>query len=130
MRPAKFLLVDDDSATIELFAKILRLDGYEVHTALDADSALRAVSDEEAPFDAVIMDLRMPTSDGLTLLRRARGIESMRDVPVAIVTGDYFVSPETTAELRQLGARIRFKPLWADELLALARTLIEVRPGR
>ena len=46
------------------------------------------------------------------------------DVPVAIVTGDYFLSEPIQHELKSLGASIRFKPLWLEDLIALARTLI------
>jgi hypothetical protein len=44
---------------------------------------------------------------------------------VAIVTGDYFMSEPVQHELRALGASIRFKPLWLEDLVALARTLID-----
>jgi hypothetical protein len=45
-------------------------------------------------------------------------------LPVAIVTGDYFLSEPIQHELKSLGASIRFKPLWLEDLIALARTLI------
>jgi hypothetical protein len=43
---------------------------------------------------------------------------------VAIVTGDYFLDDPTAAELKALGASLRFKPLWLEDLVALARTLL------
>jgi hypothetical protein len=46
------------------------------------------------------------------------------DIPVAIVTGDYFLSDALQQELTSLGASLRFKPLWLEDLVALARTLI------
>jgi hypothetical protein len=45
---------------------------------------------------------------------------------VAIVTGDYFLSEPVQQELRALGASIRFKPLWLEDLIALAKTLINI----
>jgi hypothetical protein len=47
-------------------------------------------------------------------------------VPVAIVTGDYFLDDDIAAELRQLGAEVKFKPLWLDDLVDLARNLLKV----
>jgi hypothetical protein len=44
--------------------------------------------------------------------------------PVAIVTGDYFLPDPVQHELKSLGATIRFKPLWLDDLISLARTLV------
>ena len=43
---------------------------------------------------------------------------------VAIVTGDYFLPDPITQELTSLGAAIRFKPLWLEDLIALAKTLV------
>ena len=49
------------------------------------------------------------------------------DAPIAsyrIVTGDYFLPDPIQMELKALGASIRFKPLWLEDLIALARTLV------
>jgi hypothetical protein len=46
------------------------------------------------------------------------------DVPVAIVTGDYFLPESIQQELKLLGASLRFKPMWLEDLIALARTLV------
>jgi len=46
--------------------------------------------------------------------------------PVAIVTGDYFLDDSISTELRELGAELRFKPLWLEDLVGLARTLLKV----
>jgi two-component system response regulator PrrA len=76
--------------------------------------------------DAIILDLRMPLVDGVRFLQRLRADKKQRDVPVAIVTGDYFLDDEVTDELRRLGAEVRFKPLWLDDLVGLARNLLKV----
>jgi DNA-binding response OmpR family regulator len=64
--------------------------------------------------------------DGLGFLRRLREQTNQRDTPVAIVTGDYFLDDSVSAELRQLGAELKFKPLWLEDLVGLARTLLKV----
>jgi hypothetical protein len=46
------------------------------------------------------------------------------EVPVAIVTGDYFLADPIQHELKSLGASIRFKPMYLDDLVTLARTLV------
>jgi CheY-like chemotaxis protein len=66
----------------------------------------------------------MPLLDGLEFLRRLRSIPQLRDTPVAIVTGDYFLEDEVTRELQDLGAMVLFKPLWLDQLVDLARQLL------
>ena len=44
----------------------------------------------------------------------------------AIVTGDYFLEDAVSTELHELGAQLRFKPLWLEDLVGLARNLLNV----
>ena len=125
---AKILIVDDDEGVTQTFARMLRLEGYHVHTALTAEMGLREAQTSHP--DAIILDLRMPLVDGLGFLRRLRAVEDQRNVPVAIVTGDYFLDDTVSNELRELGAELRFKPMWLEDLVGLARTLLQVNTGR
>jgi DNA-binding response OmpR family regulator len=119
---AKILIVDDDEGVTQTFARMLRLEGYQVRTAVSAESGLR-VAEESHP-DAIILDLRMPLVDGLGFLRRLRAKDEQRQTPVAIVTGDYFLDDSVSTELRELGAELRFKPMWLEDLVGLARNLL------
>ncbi len=121
---ATILIVDDDEGVTQTFARMLRLEGYSVRTAMTAENGLREA--ETAHPDAIILDLRMPLVDGLGFLRRLRTREGNRDTPVAIVTGDYFLEDEISAELQALGAELRFKPMWLEDLVGLARNLLKV----
>jgi len=106
----------------ETFARMLRLEGYQVRTAVCAERGLREA--EDSPPDAIILDLRMPLIDGLGFLRRLRAHTDQRDTPVAIVTGDYMIDDSILNEFRRLNAKILFKPLWLDDLVALAARLV------
>ena len=121
---ATILIVDDDEGVTQTFARMLRLEGYGVRTAINAETGLRE-ADKSHP-DAIILDLRMPLVDGLGFLRRLRARDEQRDTPVAIVTGDYFLGNQVSAELRELGAELKFKPLWLEDLVGLARHLLQV----
>ena len=123
--PASILVVDDDEAVTQTFARMLRMEGYTVRTAISAEAGLHA-SARSRP-DAIILDLRMPLVDGLGFLRRLRGRQELKDVPVAVVTGDYFLDDRLSNELTELGAQLTFKPLWYEDLLALARKLVQVK---
>jgi two-component system response regulator PrrA len=118
----KILIVDDDEGVTQTFARMLRLEGYQVRTAVNAESGLLLA--EESHPDAIILDLRMPLLDGLGFLRRLRARDGQRATPVAIVTGDYFLDDSVSAELRELGAELRFKPMWLEDLVGLARNLL------
>lgn len=117
------LIVDDDPSVTETFERMLRLEGYNVVTALSAEAGLTQA--EKASPNAIILDLRMPLTDGLQFLRILRTKPGLQNVPVAIVTGDYFLDQQVSNELRDLGADLRFKPLWLEDLLALARNLLK-----
>jgi DNA-binding response OmpR family regulator len=119
---ARILIVDDDVSVTDTFSRILRLEGYEVWAALSADGGL-SLAQAHRPH-AVILDLRMPLTNGLQFLRAIRAIPGLTTTPVAIVTGDYHLEDAQAAEIRALGAELRYKPLWMEELVILARELL------
>src|SRR5947208_2665654 len=121
----RLLIVDDDVSTTETFAQILTLEGYDVRTADTAESGLREF--ESAHPDAIILDLRMPFINGLGLLYRLRAVESDRRTPVVIVTGDQCLDDSVIRELKDLGAEVKFKPLWLEDLVDVARSLVQAR---
>jgi DNA-binding response OmpR family regulator len=100
---------------------MLRLEGYEVYTAMNAETGLREAQATEP--DAIILDLRMPLINGLGFLYRLRTWDEHRRIPVAIVTGAV-VDDSVQAELSELGAELRFKPLWLEDVVDLARQLV------
>ena len=116
--------VDDDFATVDTFAQVLRLEGYEVRTALSAEGGMRAVQASRP--DAILVDFRMPLANGVEFLRQLRTDEGHRDTPVAIVTGDS-LDDSVATEVHQLGARVAFKPLLVPELVDLTRRLLAGR---
>ena len=121
---ARVLIVDDDVSVTELFARMLRLEGFEVWAAHSADEGL-SLAQTHRPH-AVILDLRMPLTSGVQVLRALRALPGMQHTPVTIVTGDYYLAESQIAEIQSLGADVRFKPLWLDELVTLARDMLHI----
>jgi CheY-like chemotaxis protein len=119
---ATILVVDDDPTVGLTFSRILERDGHHVVLAESAADGLVAVEQEEP--DAVILDMRMPLMGGLEFLRRVRRDGPALTLPVGIVTGDYFMKDDVLAELASLGATVRYKPVWMDDLQALTRDLL------
>ena len=120
----RVLIVDDDGATADSFSRTLRLEGYEVWAGLSAEEGLTLAQTHQP--HAVVLDLRMPLTSGLQFLRAIRAIEGLATTPVAIVTGDDGLDDEVRDEIRALGAELRFKPIWIEELVTLARELLRV----
>lgn len=123
---ATLLVVDDEVSVTESFARMLTLEGYDVRTALDAQAALREI--ELSPPDAILLDLRMPLLDGLAFLRRLRARERERPTPVAIITGDYLLDDPAISALREMGATLYFKPVWAEDLVRITEQLLRMSP--
>jgi CheY-like chemotaxis protein len=122
---ATVLIVDDDLATVDIFAQVLRLEGHDVRTARSAEDGMRAV--QESGPDVILVDYNLPAANGAEFLRRLRACKGHRDTPVAVVTGDYSLDDTPGTELHQLGARVAFKPLWVAELVDLTSQLLEGR---
>jgi DNA-binding response OmpR family regulator len=120
----RVLIVDDDPATADSFSRTLRLEGYEVWAALSAEEGLGLAQTHQP--NVIVLDLRMPLTSGLQLLRAIRAIDGLASTPVAIVTGDYGLDDDVRDEIRALGAELRFKPIWIEELVTLARDLLRV----
>jgi two-component system response regulator PrrA len=120
----RVLIVDDDVSVTNLFSRMLRLEGYEVWAGHTADEGLNLARVHRP--HGIILDLRMPLTSGLQLLKSIRAIPGLAQTPVAIVTGDYYLADDQSEEIRALGAELRYKPLWLDELVTLARDLLSV----
>lgn len=81
---AKVLLVDDEENNRDMLMRRLVRRGYEVVTAVDGDDAcLKAVS--ELP-SLILMDMRMPGTDGYAATQRIRGMPETRAIPIIGLT--------------------------------------------
>jgi CheY-like chemotaxis protein len=120
--PRHVLVVDDDPIVGQTFGRMLTVSGFEATVAHSVADALDAAAARRP--DVILTDLRMPMSDGMELLTRIRRDPDLREIPVAVVTGDHFLTEESLAGLRAYGAAIRFKPLFMADLLALVEDLV------
>ena len=119
----RILVVDDDPAVSGALQRALRLDGYEVTLAGDGPQALEELAIR--PPDAVILDIGLPTIDGLDVCRRMRAAAD--DTPVLMLTARDAV--EDRVEGLDAGADdYLVKPFALAELLARLRALLRRRP--
>ena len=120
------VIVDDDVAVDESFGHMLEAAGYDAHAEKDVQSGLAYL--ETASPAVLILDLHLPDGTGLECLRRVRQWPQHRDLPVAVLTGDYFLDEEIARELGELGASVFFKPVWEDDLLRIVEHLLKLSP--
>ncbi len=85
MASLKLLIVEDDSASLDLMAEIFTSLNAEVCAVSDSERAADLVNREK--FDGIFLDLEMPNMNGLDLARRIRGSSWNKSVPIVIVTG-------------------------------------------
>jgi DNA-binding response OmpR family regulator len=78
---ARILLVDDEQSVQTLLAYPLNKEGYEVVTARDGREALDRFAEQR--FDLVVLDIMLPTLDGIEVCRRMR---SRSRVPIIMLT--------------------------------------------
>lgn len=124
----KVLVVDDEAPIRGMMRLALEAAGYEVGEASRGEEAL-TLYDDAGPWDAVVLDQRMPGLDGLETLRRLRARDP--DARVLMVTA--YASVELAVDAMKYGARdfVR-KPMTPETLRsAVAAVLAHGRaPGR
>lgn len=127
-RLLRVLVIDDDVTTLACFEEMLVAGGYIVRALSTVKAGLADAAAH--PPDAVLLDLHLPLTDGLECLRQLRAGPLSLTVPVAILTGDYFIDDRVVAELHSLGARIHFKPVWEDDLYQIVQELVRPPAGQ
>jgi CheY-like chemotaxis protein len=80
----RILIVDDNVTNLKLVSYLMKAKGYEVATAVDAESALEEVSSR--PPRLILMDLQLPGIDGLELTRRLKSNPTTRSIKIIAVT--------------------------------------------
>jgi len=121
MSMAHVLVVDDEADICALIKDILGDEGYDVTVAADANEA-RAARDARR-FDLILLDIWMPDTDGITLLREWSDAGELT-CPVVIMSGHGTV--DTAVEATRLGAfDLVEKPLSLAKLLRTVEAALE-----
>jgi len=126
MSTARILVVDDEADIRDLVQEILSEEGYVVDVAANAAEA-RAVTTRQPP-DLVLLDIWMPDTDGISLLREWQQTQRVT-APVVMMSGHGTV--ETAVEATRLGAVDYVeKPLSLAKLLRTVRGALDERRSR
>ena len=114
MASKQILVVDDEIGIRELLSEILFDEGYQVHLAENAEQA-RAYRNEHEP-DLVLLDIWMPDTDGVALLKEWVE-QDLLTMPVVMMSGHGTI--ETAVEATRIGA-VDFleKPIALQKLLS------------
>jgi PAS domain S-box-containing protein len=123
------LVADDDDDTRRLVAGHLGRAGYQVVEARDGDAAIALARQQS--FALILLDVRMPGTDGIAVLRTLRDDDATRACPIIMMTGSPGVLENGAGSLRALGVtHLLRKPFSAEELVGtIARQLVQSTQG-
>lgn len=115
---SRLLVVDDEALIRWSLGEQLAKAGYDVVEAEDGASALDALRDQ-GPFDLVVLDLKLPDTDGLSLLKRIRQVAPA----CGVVMMSAFATPQDVSDARDIGvSEIIAKPFDVQYLLKAVET--------
>lgn len=124
-RLLKILVVDDDAATLQYNALILKKSGYNVIKESSSANVQQTIK-TNVP-DAVLMDWHMPEPDGITVLKMLQEQELTKEIPV-IITSGVNTSDINLREALELGAADFIKkPVEINEIHARIFNAIRLR---
>jgi len=120
----KRILIVEDSPTMRqlLVFALRRLKDVDIVEAQDGMDGLRKVSSDH--FDLALIDINMPVMDGLKLISLIRGEDSLRDIPIVVITTEG--AKEDRERALSLGANEYLtKPIQANRVLRVVQSLLK-----
>ena len=123
MARKRILIVEDSPMMRQLLTFALkRLKDVDVVEAQDGMDGLRKVTSDH--FDLALIDINMPVMDGLKLISLIRGEDSLREMPICVITTEG--AKEDRERAISLGANEYLtKPIQSNQVLAVAKSLLK-----
>ena len=124
MEQHQILIVEDSPTMRQLLVFALRrLKDVNIVEASDGMDGLRKISSDH--FDLALIDINMPVMDGLKLIRLIRGEDSLKEIPIVVITTEG--AKEDRERALSLGANEYLtKPIQANRVLSVARSLLKL----
>ena len=122
---AEILVVDDDQSIASAFERFLKHEGHVCTLASNAEEALRLAGERDP--DLVVMDIRMPGTDGLDVLQQLRS----RHPELYVVMMTAYGTSQTSIDAIRAGAfEYLTKPLDLDQLRLVIRKALAAKASR
>ena len=80
------MIVEDDAFVVDIYRKKLREEGFEVLEAPDGLNAWEKLQDKNIRPDLILLDIIMPQMNGLELLKKLNADDSLKQIPVILLT--------------------------------------------
>lgn len=85
----KIFIVEDNQELSRMYERTFRLGGYEVELAFDGKEAIEKVTRMSEKPAAILLDVLIPTVSGLDVLRTIKQDESLKQIPVVVLTNSF-----------------------------------------
>lgn len=122
MPQERILIVEDEPDLSEVFVDVLTMDGYEVSTVANGESAMQMLS--ENSYDLVLTDLYLPQADGFQVLAHLQRVSSATSA--IVMTGH--ASIESAVEAMKKGAvDYLTKPVTFDQLRIVVKKALDLQ---
>ncbi len=121
----RILLIEDDYGNRVLFADFLEQCGYRVLPLADGNNCMEMM--QEFMPHLVLMDIKLPQIDGLTLIRSIRNYPQFRTLPILVVSGYAFQADRQKA-LSAGATDYMVKPIMPATLSSKILSLLKVPP--
>lgn len=109
------LLVDDDSKTVELLEEALNTAGYATQSVNSGAQALEVLATRNV--SAILLDLLMPGMDGFQVISHIRQQESLKGLPIFVMTAKHLTANEVELLSRETQALFQKGGSWRQELI-------------
>lgn len=110
---ATVLVVDDEPFNVDVLQQELEELGYQTITASNGQEALEQIKKHQP--DLILLDLMMPVLDGFAVLKEIKDDNSLRDIPVIIVSAEHD-SKSVVKGIKQGADDYITKPIDAEHL--------------
>ncbi len=124
--PPQILIVDDNSANLDIFETRLAANGYDIITARDGEEGLAAALERQP--DLILLDIMMPKMDGIEVCQCLKGDPSLPFMPIILVTAKA-EAKDVVAGLEAGGDEYLTKPVDQKALVARVKSMLRIRPS-
>ena len=126
--PKHVMIVDDDQSNVDFLSTVLKKHGYESSSARDGQEGLERL--QERPPDLLVLDVMMPRKTGFTLFKQIKNDESLKGIPVIMLTSVSAVMEENkaTATDQPVGELKEAMQEKMEQLVASFRSEGDIRP--
>lgn len=122
--PRRVLVIEDDVALARFVSEVLEEAGMETDTTADGERGWTMVTRDPERYSTILLDRRLPSMDGLEVLKRIKREPAARDIPIVCMTG--MISEREIVQGISAGAYYYVtKPFRHEVLLSVVRAAVE-----